>query len=85
MTVYIRDDMVVENQYERFFINLRNYWHESAVILSQPTASVTIEDNNDSEFSLHIRKIACVPERHFSQLLFYLSGHNWIQWNLFSA
>ena len=43
--------MVVENQFERFFINLRNYWYEPAVILNGPTASVTIEDN-DSEFFL---------------------------------
>ena len=51
MTVSIRDDMAVENQFEQFFINLSNYWNESAVIMSQPTASVTIEDD-DSELSL---------------------------------
>ena len=51
VTVSIRDDLIVENQLERLFINLRNYWYESAVILSRPTASVTIEDN-DSELSL---------------------------------
>ena len=51
VTVSIRDDMIVENQFERFFINLMNYWYESAIILSRPTASVTIEDDNDSEFS----------------------------------
>ena len=48
VTVSIRDDMVVEDQFEQFFIKLNNYWIDSAVILSQPTASVTIEDN-DSE------------------------------------
>ena len=53
VTVYIRDDMVVENQFEQFFINLRNYWYESAVILNGPAASVTIVDN-DSELSLKI-------------------------------
>ena len=57
VTVSIRDDMAVENQFERFFINLSNYWYESAVILSQPTASVTIEDNNDSEFSLQYTNV----------------------------
>ena len=51
VTVTIQDDMIVENQFERFFINLRNYWYDSAVILSQPTASVTIEDD-DSELFL---------------------------------
>ena len=51
VTVSIRDDMIVENQFERFFINLRRY--DSAVILSQPTASVTVEDN-DSELSFKI-------------------------------
>ena len=56
VTVSIRDDMVVENQFERFFINLRNYWYESDVILSRSTAIVTIEDNNDSEFSLQCTK-----------------------------
>ena len=52
MTLTIRDDMVVENQFERFFINLRKYWNGSTVILSQPTACITIEDD-DSELSLH--------------------------------
>ena len=56
VTVSIRDDMVVENQFEQFFINLMNYRYESAVILSRPIASVTIEDNNDSEFSLQYTK-----------------------------
>ena len=55
VTVSIQDDMIVENQFERFFINLRNYWYESAVILSQPTASVTTEDD-DSELSLQCTK-----------------------------
>ena len=56
VTVSIRDDMIVENQFEQFLINLRNYWYESAVILNGATASVTIEDNNDSEFSLRYTK-----------------------------
>ena len=52
VTVSIQDDMIVEDQFERFFINLRNYWNDSAVILNGPTtASVTIEDN-DGELSL---------------------------------
>ena len=52
VTVSIRDDMAVEDQFERFFINLSNYWYESAVILNGSTAIVIIEDN-DSELSLH--------------------------------
>ena len=52
VTVPIRDDMVVEDQFEQFFINLSNYWYESAVILNGSTAIVIIEDN-DSELSLH--------------------------------
>ena len=55
VTVSIQDDMLVENQFERFFINLENYWYDPAVILNGPTASVTIEDN-DSEFSLKCTK-----------------------------
>ena len=51
VTVFIRDDMAVEDQFEQFFINLRNYWYDSAVVLSWPTASVTIEDD-DSELSV---------------------------------
>jgi len=51
VTVSIRDDMVVEDQFEQFFINLREY--ESAVILNGPKASITIEDN-DSELFLNI-------------------------------
>ena len=52
VTVSIQDDMAVENLFERFFINLRNYWNDSVVILNGPTtASVTIEDN-DGELSL---------------------------------
>ena len=47
--------MLVENQFEQFFINLRNYWYDSAVILNGPTASVTIEDN-DSELSVQYTK-----------------------------
>ena len=54
VTVFIQDDMVVENQFERLSINLRRY--DSAVILTRPTASVTIEDN-DSELSLHVYQI----------------------------
>ena len=51
VTVSIRDDMLVENQFEQFFLTLENYWYESAVILNGPRASVTIEDN-DSELSV---------------------------------
>ena len=78
VTVPIPDDTVVENQFEQFFINLREY--ESAVILSGPTASVTIEDN-DSELSMNICTCQIVSLL-CSQLIFYFSGHNWIQWKL---
>lgn len=44
VTVFIRDDMLVENQFESHSINLRTY--DSAVILKTRTARVTIEDND---------------------------------------
>ena len=48
LTLYIQNDMVVENQFEFFYIRL---WpRDSAVILDTATASVTIEDD-DSELS----------------------------------
>ena len=56
VAVSIRDDMVVEDHFERFFINLRNYWNDPAIMLSQPTASVTIEDD-DSELSLQYTNV----------------------------
>ena len=76
VTVSIRDDMVVENQFERFFINLMNYRYESAVILSRPTASVTIEDNNDSEFSLQYTK-----DCTFSRMSIFTTSYlpQWLQ------
>ena len=55
VTVFIRDDLIVENQFEQFFINLSNYWYDSAIILDGPTPSITIEDN-DSEFFLQYTK-----------------------------
>ena len=51
VTVYIQDDMLVENQLEEFFIKLRE--DDSAVILNRQTTSVTIEDN-DGELSMNI-------------------------------
>ena len=86
VTVSIRDDMVVENQFERFFINLRKYyWYDSAVILNGSTASVTIEDD-DSELSLQYMKHCTFTRMSiYHNFFFYLSGYNWIQWNLFSA
>ena len=68
MTVSIQDDMIVEDQFERFFINLRRY--ESAVILSQPTASVSIEDN-DSESSncMHTKSYTCIRMSIFCNFL----------------
>ena len=58
VTVSIQDDMIVEDQFEQFFINLRKY--DSAVILNGPTtANITIEDD-DSELSLHVYQIVNV-------------------------
>ena len=51
VTLSIRDDIAVEDQFEQFFITLWKYGHGSTVMLNRPTASVTIEDN-DSEFPL---------------------------------
>ena len=51
VTVYIQDDMLVENQSEEFFIKLRV--DDSAVILNRQTTRVTIKDN-DSELSMNI-------------------------------
>ena len=42
--VFIRDDTVVENQFESFSISLRTSDH--AVILNTTAARVTIEDND---------------------------------------
>ena len=53
VTVFIRDDMLVENQFESHSINLRTY--DSAVILKTRTARVTIEDN-DSKWLLQLTK-----------------------------
>ena len=49
MTVTIRNDDVVEQQFEYFFMNLRT--SDRAVILNPVTATVTIEDDNDSELT----------------------------------
>ena len=74
MTVSIRDDMVVEDQFEQFHINLRNYWYDS-VILNDTTASVTIEDN-DSELSLQYTKDCMYTRMSIFKTSFYLSGYN---------
>ena len=81
VTIPIQDDMVVENQFEFFSINLNT--SDSAVMLDPVSATVTVEDN-DSEFiftaykSLHIHQNVNFFNSHFS-------GYNWIQWELFSA
>ena len=49
ITLYIRNDVVVENQFEFFSINLRSY--DSAIVLDTATAIVTIEDD-DSELCI---------------------------------
>ena len=48
VTIPIRDDMVVENQFELFSINLST--SDFAVMLDPLSATVTVEDN-DSELS----------------------------------
>ena len=48
VTIPIRDDMVVENQFEFFSMNLST--SDSAVMLDPVSAAVTVEDN-DSELS----------------------------------
>ena len=55
ITFYIQNDMVVENQFELFYIYLWNSYSDSAVMLDPATAIVTIEDD-DSELSLHSAK-----------------------------
>ena len=57
ITLYIRNDMVVENQFEFFSVYMRNY--DSAVVLNGSTARVTIEDD-DGELSLQVcKQFAC--------------------------
>ena len=46
MTVTIRDDMVVEQQFENFFVSLRTSYYDPAVILSPGTTTVNIEDDD---------------------------------------
>ena len=46
VTVTIQDDMVVEQQFENFFISLRTSYYDPAVILSPGTTTVTIEDDD---------------------------------------
>ena len=46
MTVAIQNDMVVEPQFENFFMSLRTHYYDPAVILSPETTTVTIEDDD---------------------------------------
>ena len=71
----IRNDMVVENQFEFFRIYLRNY--DSAVVFDGATASVTIEDD-DSELSLQSAKCLHVKwyDNFFSSTLVVTIGFN---------
>ena len=46
MTVDIQNDMVVEQQFENFFMSLRTYYYDPAVILSPGTTTITIEDDD---------------------------------------
>ena len=46
MTVTIEDDMVVEQQFENFFMSLRTRYYDPAVILRPRTTTITIEDND---------------------------------------
>ena len=77
VTIPIQDDMVVENQFEFFSINLST--SDSAVMLDPVSAAVTVEDN-DSELSPQYTRVYIMS--FFNS---YFSGHNWIQWGLFSA
>ena len=74
VTVPIRDDMTVEDQFEWFFINLRNDWYDSAIVLDEATASVTIEDN-DSELSIH-----CTKDCMCARMSFFFTTSVLIQW-----
>ena len=51
VTVTIRDDNVVEQQFEYFRIYLRTSYYDPAVILNPVTANVNIEDD-DSKLTL---------------------------------
>ena len=46
MTVAIQNDMVVEQQFENFFMSLRTRYYDPAVILSPGTTTITIEDDD---------------------------------------
>ena len=46
MTVTIQNDMVVEQQFENFFVSLRTRYSDPAVILSPGTTTITIEDDD---------------------------------------
>ena len=46
VTVTIEDDMVVEQQFENFFMSLRTRYYDPAVVLSPGTTTITIEDND---------------------------------------
>jgi len=46
VTVTIQNDMVVEQQFENFFVSLRTSYYDPAVILHPGTTTITIEDDD---------------------------------------
>ena len=75
ITLYIQNDVVVENRFEFFSIYLRSC--DSAIVLDTATARVTIEDD-DSELSLHSAKGLHVKwyDNFFSSTLVVTIGFN---------
>ena len=65
VTIPIRDDMVVENQFELFSINLST--SDFAVMLDPVSATVTVEDN-DSELSPQQTKVCICTKMSISSI-----------------
>ena len=65
VTIPIRDDMVVENQFELFSINLST--SDFAVMLDPVSATVTVEDN-DSELSPQQTKVCICTKKSISSI-----------------
>lgn len=65
VTIQIRDDMVVENQFEFFSINLST--SDSAVMLDPVSAAVTVEDN-DSELSPQYTRVYIYTKMSISSI-----------------
>ena len=65
VTIQIRDDMVVENQFEFFSINLST--SDSAIMLDPVSAAVTVEDN-DSELSPQYTRVYIYTKMSISSI-----------------